>query len=669
MSEIIDYSTGKMLNSSSNSIYISKKQNRYRFPYRKRNKNYNYTKNRQNNSQIIYRHHAQEIDSNKEGNETGEEDTKESILDIEEKKDSIKLDVKNSEEELSNDKNYENLQKENKNLRILLDNMKNKELEYESKIKNQKIEYEESLKSVKAEYSKKTKEKEAEMKKLKDNIKEYERNIGNLENEIKNKDKIIQDLKIKFENQLSSKDKEINHIKKSLEKTQEQLKNIKNECKLHMEEIKEQKKNIEDLELLRTELEKSLDEQQNKNIVLNDSLEDKEKKFSLINNKFNSIKDALLDIGNLIENKKCRNIENKEEEEEKKEENQEEEEEEEEEEDYKFNEDKNNGKVGLYNEEYNCYMSSVLQVLKNIKIFSSMILKNNKIQDDILISLKKLINSLYYSKQKSVSLLEFKNYFANEYTKFKGKKDNDSTFFLIYLLQYLQKILKVPKRKVTSLSDFSFLKLKKEEKEELYKFLKSYEAKNYSAIHDIFFGYQMSEIICSGCNKLSISFQSFNVLHLSLYDDRTKLTDLVQCINSFLYTKDKKGQEGFECSNCCKKCLSHVISIIKLPPVLIINLKRVGEQNIYNHDIKIPFIFKTNSIEKLKKFNSEYELIGFIKHYGNEKNGHNVAFTKNIFDKKWYYYNDDHVKELRANPSTNDTFLFFYQLINHNNNI
>ena len=655
MCEPADYARKIMLNSSFQSN-TNKSQNKYNngskdFYYYKE-------KNRINNSQIIY-HHSQEKDSDKEGNENEEGDNKESIMFIEKKRDSIKLDVKNSEEELSNDTNYENLQIENKNLSLLLGNMKNKELEYETKIKNQKIEYEELLKSIKAQYSKQIKEKEVEIRQLKDNIKECERNIGNLKYEIKSKDKIIQDSKIKFENLMSEKDKEINNIKKILETIQEQLKNIKNECKLHMEEIKEQKKNIDHLELLRSQLERSLDEEQNKNIILNDSLEDKEKKIYLFNNKFNSIKDVLSDIGNFIEDKKRnkdKSIENKEEQEE-------------EEEDYKFNEDKNNGKVGLDNEEYNCYMSSVLQVLKNIKIFSSMILKNNKIQDDILTSLKKLINSLYYSKQKSVSLLEFKNYFAKEYKKFEGKKDNDSTFFLIYLLQYLQKILKIPKRKVTSLSDFSFLKLKKEEKEELYRFLKSYELKNYSAIHDIFFGYQMSEIICSGCNKLSVSFQSFNVLHLSLYDDRTKLTDLVQCINSFLYTKDKKGQEGFECSNCRKKCLSHVISIIKLPPILIINLKRVGEQNIYNHDINIPFIFKTNNIEKLKKFNMEYELIGFIKHFGNEKNGHNVAFTKNIFDKKWYYFNDDNVQELRANPSTNDSFLFFYQLNRHNSNI
>jgi hypothetical protein len=129
MSEAMEY---RKRNTYNQSNYINKKQNRY--TYRKNKKIYYKTKYRQNNSQTIY-HQFQEKDSNKEGNETGEEDTKESIMDIEEKKDSIKLDVKNSEEELSNDKIYENLQKENKNLSLLLDKMKNKELEYETKKK------------------------------------------------------------------------------------------------------------------------------------------------------------------------------------------------------------------------------------------------------------------------------------------------------------------------------------------------------------------------------------------------------------------------------------------------------------------------------------------------------------------------------------------------------
>lgn len=32
--------------------------------------------------------------------------------------------------------------------------------------------------------------------------------------------------------------------------------------------------------------------------------------------------------------------------------------------------------------------------------------------------------------------------------------------------------------------------------------------------------------------------------------------------------------------------------------------------------------------------------MGFIKHFGDEKSGHNLAYCKNMFDDKWYEYND-----------------------------
>ena len=160
MCESEDYIRRIMLNSSYQS-YKNKRQNEYTYG----NKDFYYykTKNSQNNSQTIY-YHSQGKDSDKEGNETEEGDTKESIMDMEKIRNSIKLDMKNSEEELYNDKNYENLQKENKNLSLLLDNINNKELEYETKINNQKIEYEESINSIKAQHLIQIKEKEEEIK-------------------------------------------------------------------------------------------------------------------------------------------------------------------------------------------------------------------------------------------------------------------------------------------------------------------------------------------------------------------------------------------------------------------------------------------------------------------------------------------------------------------------
>ena len=146
-------------------------------------------------------------------------------------------------------------------------------------------------------------------------------------------------------------------------------------------------------------------------------------------------------------------------------------------------------------------------------------------------------------------------------------------------------------------------------------------------------------------------------------DEKLQLKSLEQCLNCYLFTRDKNNITGFECSKCKKKHLSLLTSIIKLPSILIINLIRVGENTVYYHEIEIPFSFKTKYIDKLSKLNKQYELIGFIKHLGNEKKGHNIAYSKNMYDYKWYSFNDRIVKEEKELPSTNKSFLLFYQLV------
>ncbi len=319
------------------------------------------------------------------------------------------------------------------------------------------------------------------------------------------------------------------------------------------------------------------------------------------------------------------------------------------------------GLVGIKNEELNCYMSSILQILKNISCFS---LKFMKIQSDdkIISSFQKLIYNLCYSKEKYISLLDFKNKFSSEYGRFAGRQSNDSTFFLIYLFQYLHKNLNLPNKAITSINEFSKIKLNTRQLEELEKFLNKYEIKNKSFIHDLFYGYQMNNMICSGCYFAHISFQSFNILDIPLMESTNRLNSLEECLNCYLITKDQKDIKGFECTKCKRKLLSHQTSIIKLPPILIINLKRVGERVVYYHDIDIPLILHTKDMQKLDYFKKQYVLIGFIKHFGNDKDGHNIAYCINMFNKKWYSFNDTQVSELRENPNTSKAFLLFYQL-------
>ena len=329
----------------------------------------------------------------------------------------------------------------------------------------------------------------------------------------------------------------------------------------------------------------------------------------------------------------------------------------------KLNEDNNNyGKIGIKNNDNNCYMSSVIQIIKNIKNFGKEILSYDK-NDEITNSFRKVLHNLYYSNEKYISIYEFKNNFSSLYNKFSGNRQNDSALFLMYLLNHLKKVFTVQKQQTNKINSFQDLKFSSLEKKELDIFLNKHENNGDSYINNLFYGYQMNKYICSKCEYNRVSFQIFNLLDLPIVTENVKVKCLEQSLNTYLITKDNHDNPGFDCSNCGGKYLSFLACIIKLPKILIINLRRVGENTVYYHDIEIPQILETKFIDKLKFHNKKYELIGFIKHFGNEKNGHNIAFSKNIFDNKWYSFNDEIVKEEKEFPSTDKSFLLFYQNI------
>ena len=115
-----------------------------------------------------------------------------------------------------------------------------------------------------------------------------------------------------------------------------------------------------------------------------------------------------------------------------------------------------------------------------------------------------------------------------------------------------------------------------------------------------------------------------------------------------------------ECSLCKKQKFSQHFTILELPPIIIINLKRVGETKSYLYDIEIPFQLDMEKIIKYTKINSIYELRGFIKHSGDEVSGHNYSFCKNMFDDKWYEYNDSCCIPIDGNPTLDKVFLLCY---------
>ena len=525
-----------------------------------------------------------------------------------------------------NKSSYEKLENENK---LLIEAMKNMEQRYKKDIKVLK----------------------EEIKRLNDKMESVSGNKElNKKLESLYEGKINTNDKNEFQKQMKNKEEEISNYILTINK-------CKNDLKLMSEDFVKTKNQLENdipklnLKILKLEndlkeVKRELENEKNKNKINNIIINEKNKEIHNFNEFFNLIniyKEKIIKngINNDIKLKIEKGLKYESE-----------------------NECYNNyGKIGIANNELNCYMSSVIQILKNIKKFSINILNYN--EDDIITnSLRKLINNLYYSNAKYTYINEFKKDFGSVYNKFAEEKQNDSTIFLMYLLQHLNKVFKSPMKLISNIYLFRNDDiLSSSDEKELEKFLNKYEAKNNSYIKDLFFGYQMNKITCSKCEQSRTTFQSFSILDLPLINEDIKIKSLEQSMNSYLFTKDKQNIDGFECKNCGKKCLSFLTYIIKLPQILIINLKRVGENIIYNHEIEVPFILKTKLIEKLSPHNRQYELIGFIKHFGNEKNGHNISFTKNIFDNKWYSFNDTIVKEEKEFPSTDKSFLLFYQMI------
>lgn len=317
--------------------------------------------------------------------------------------------------------------------------------------------------------------------------------------------------------------------------------------------------------------------------------------------------------------------------------------------------EKNYGKTGLYNIGNTCYLNSVLQVLKNIPKFTYKISEISKEYGAFLLSLKKLMVNICKSNVPSFSPKEFKDSLDKECTRFSGNNQNDSTIFYLSLINIIHKKMNKAKKE-----NYKKLDMKKYENKTLQeKFMiwkENYLSKNQSFIIDFFFIYFLNESECQFCNEKRQIFQCANYLDFPIVSENGKIQNLEECFENYQIESKLSGK----CENCGKNKLIQRIIILELPPVLIINLKRVGENRAYFNEIEIPFNLDMSKIIRKVNNNSFYELRGFIKHSGNENSGHNYAFCKNMFNDKWYEYNDSRCIPLDNLPDMDRIFFLCY---------
>ena len=173
-------------------------------------------------------------------------------------------------------------------------------------------------------------------------------------------------------------------------------------------------------------------------------------------------------------------------------------------------------------------------------------------------------------------------------------------------------------------------------------------------------------------------FESFN---FELY--KKEISEEIPLRKSFEYFtqwEDLSSNDYF-----CEKCNSNQnvkkkIQISLCPNIFIIQLKRFNNEKKLNIKVNFPirgldmrkFVLENKENKKNKEIqqnnNLIYDLFAVAYHIGNFGYGHYYSVCKNVFNKKWYKYDDNDVLEINENEIVNkDAYLLFYRKRNLEN--
>ena len=298
--------------------------------------------------------------------------------------------------------------------------------------------------------------------------------------------------------------------------------------------------------------------------------------------------------------------------------------------------------IGLDNLGNTCFMNSSLQCLRNIYPLTEYLLdfkqsyyKNNLLSEYIDL-LKKFNNKNSY---RSISPSSFKYTLEYYYSKYRGSQQHDSSEFLASLLSILNDELKA----VDIYPTDSYNKREVDD----------YFNKNKTIITQLFL-----TLTCSTINNDFQDLEPNYIIDLPIVSsDGFYLKTLEDCLGEFQKAKKIKGNFHGTSTN----------KIYLTSDYIIFNLKRIRKGNHISNMIRYPEILDLEPYSlNLSGKSTKYLLIAFIKHIGDERGGHKIAFCRDI-DNNWHKYNDsEHTPLNRFPEEENLAFLFIYERIKSN---
>ncbi|KAL0574304.1 ubiquitin-specific protease doa4 [Marasmius crinis-equi] len=357
------------------------------------------------------------------------------------------------------------------------------------------------------------------------------------------------------------------------------------------------------------------------------------------------------------------------------------------------------GMSGLKNMGNTCYMNAPIQCLSASPPFARFFTEGrwktavNHVnplgsKGRLTSSFAQLVHAMWGNELPYLTPTDFRKTICTLNSQYIGSDQHDSQEFLSFLLdgihEDVNRILQRPQWNRTP-----------EEEEELERMppqiaseqeWKAWKARNDSIIVDYFQGQFRNQMKCLTCTKTSTTYNTFSILSVPVPHGRSGKVPLHRCLDAFFNTEVMEKDDAWDCPRCkTKQRASKQLSLARLPPILVIHIKRFEANGRFSDKIDTFVDFPVKSLDltsymppplpvgadrgqmhespddprtQLPPY--KYDLYGVTNHVGNLSSGHYTAFVGSRGG--WMYCDDSVIKPVDVKQVVSQkAYVLFYK--------
>ncbi|KAI0832093.1 cysteine proteinase [Trametes gibbosa] len=359
------------------------------------------------------------------------------------------------------------------------------------------------------------------------------------------------------------------------------------------------------------------------------------------------------------------------------------------------------GTSGLKNLGNTCYMNSTIQCLSATVPFSRFftdgrwknavnMMNPMGTKGNLANAFANILRDMWQGENGTLSPVPFRRSLCNHAPQFSGSEQHDSQEFLSFLLdglhEDLNRILRKPQIVSTPEREAELERLPPQIASEQE--WQIYRMRDDSLVVDFFQGQYRNRMECLTCHRTSTTYNTFMYLTLPVPTTRSgsKVT-LQQCIDAFVKEEVMDKSDAWHCPHCkTLRKATKLLSLSRLPPVLLIHLKRFSAKGPFTDKIETTVDFPLKGLDltnymppplppgvnggsqvsyddpRCQTPPYRYDLYGVTNHFGTLSTGHYTAFIASRGG--WLYCDDSRVTSADAKDVVGKpAYILFYKRV------